>query len=111
MTDKKTVVKVTIGGDEYALKSDRTTEYTRLVAEYVDRALKEVLSSGAIVEAHKAAILAALAITDELFAERGAASEMAERLTELSTDLCRVLPPAKRSTRATGSIAAFDDDV
>ena len=37
MTEKKTVVKVTIGGDEYTLKSDRTTEYTRVVAEYVDR--------------------------------------------------------------------------
>ena len=111
MTDKKTVVKVTIGGDEYTLKSDRTTEYTRKVAEHVDRALKEVLSSGAIVEAHKAAILAALAITDELFAERRAATEMAERLTELSTDLCRVLPPAKRTSRATGSIAALGDEM
>jgi len=111
VTDKKTVVKVTIGGDEYTLKSDRTTEYTRKVAEYVDRALKEVLSSGAIVEAHKAAILAALAITDELFAERRAATEMADRLTELSTDLCRVLPPAKRTSRATGSIAALSDEM
>lgn len=111
MTDKKTVVKVTIGGDEYTLKSDRSTEYTRAVAEYVDEALKEVLASGAIVEAHKAAILAALAITDELLVERRAAAEMADRLTDLSTDLCRVLPPAKRSSRATGSIATLDDDM
>lgn len=111
MTEKRTVVKVTIGGDEYTLKSDRTTEYTRAVAEYVDSALKEVLASGSIVEAHKAAILAALAITDELFAERSAATDMADRLNELSTDLCRVLPPAKRSSRATGSIAALGDEV
>lgn len=111
MTDKKTSVKVTIGGDEYTLKSDRTPEHTRAVAEYVDNALKEVLASGAIVEAHKAAILAALAITDELFAERSAASKMADRLTELSTDLCRVLPPAKRTSRATGSIAVLGDEV
>jgi len=111
VTDKKTVVKVTIGGDEYTLKSDRSTEYTRAVAEYVDEALKEVLASGAIVEAHKAAILAALAITDELLVERRAAAEMADRLTDLSTDLCRVLPPAKRSSRATGSIATLDDDM
>jgi len=111
VTDKKTVVKVTIGGDEYTLKSDRSTEYTRAVAEYVDSALKEVLASGSIVEAHKAAILAALAITDELFAERSATSSMADRLTELSTDLCRVLPPAKRTSRATGAIAALSDEV
>lgn len=111
MTEKKTVVKVTIGGDEYTLKSDRTTEYTREVAEYVDSALKEVLSSGAMVEAHKAAILAALAITDELFTEKQAATEMMERLTQLSTDLCGFLPPQKRASQATGSIAMLDDDM
>ena len=46
MTPKKTVVKVTIGSEEYTLKSDRPAEYTRAVAEHVDRALKEVLSAG-----------------------------------------------------------------
>jgi len=106
MTNKRTVVKVTIGSEEYTLKSDRPPEYTRAVAEHVDRALKDVMSSGAMVETHKAAILAALAITDELFQERIAAREVTERVTNLATDLCRVLPPAKRTSRATGSIAS-----
>ena len=110
MTEQRTVVKVTIGGDEYTLKSDRTAEYTRAVAEHVDNALKDVLATGAIVEPQKAAILAALAITDELFVEQAAASEMAERLSNLATDLCRVLPPAKRSSQASGSFAALNDD-
>lgn len=103
---KKTAVRVTIGGDEYTLKSDRPSDYTRAVAEHVDRALKEVLSVGAMVETHKAAILAALAITDELFQERRAAQEMADHVTQLATDLCRVLPPVKRSPRAPGSFAS-----
>jgi len=106
MTNKRTVVKVTIGSEEYTLKSDRPPEYTRAVAEHVDRALKDVMSSGAMVETHKAAILAALAITDELFQERIAAREVTERVTNLATDLCRVLPPAKRTSRATGSFAS-----
>jgi cell division protein ZapA len=108
MTDKKTVVKVTIGNEEYTLKSDRPAEYTRAVAEHVDRALKEILAAGggARVETHKAAILAALAITDELFQERSAARELADRVTNLATDLCRVLPPAKRTSRATGPFAS-----
>ena len=106
MTDKKSVVKVTIGTDEYTLKSDRPPEYTRAVAEHVDRALKEILSLGTMVETHKAAILAALAITDELFQERRAAREMADRVTN---DLCRVLPPVKRASRATGSFASSGD--
>jgi len=109
MTDKKTVVKVTIGNEEYTLKSDRPAEYTRAVAEHVDRALKEILSAGARVETQKAAILAALAITDELFQERRAARELADRVTNLATDLCRVLPPAKRTSRATGSFASARD--
>jgi len=109
MTPKKTVVKVTIGSEEYTLKSDRPTEYTRAVAEHVDRALKEVLSAGSMVEIHKGAILAALAITDELFQERRASREVADRVTNLATDLCRVLPPAKRTSRASGSFASRGD--
>ncbi|MEE8193406.1 MAG: cell division protein ZapA [Gemmatimonadales bacterium] len=96
MTGKKTVVKVTIGGDEYSLKSDRPPEYTREVAEHLDRALKEVLEVGAIVESHKAAILAALTITDELFQSRRSQAELAERIKALTAEVSRLLPPAKR---------------
>jgi cell division protein ZapA len=59
-----------------------------------------------MVESHKAAILAALAITDELFQARQAQQEMALRLTALSADLSRLLPPGKRTSRPAGSIAS-----
>jgi cell division protein ZapA len=110
MNTRKTVVKVTIGSDEYTLRSDRPVEYTKAVAEHVDRALKDVLSSGAMVETHKAAILAALAITDELFQARQSKVDMADRLTSLSSELSRLLPPAKRGSRATGSIASSEQN-
>lgn len=97
---KKTVVKVTIGSDEYSLRSDRPADYTRAVAEHVDKALRDVLSVGAIVEHQKAAILAALAITDELFQTRQSQREMAHRITALAADLARLLPPAKRASKA-----------
>ena len=106
MNTKKTVVKVSIGGDEYTLRSDRPVEYTRTVAEHVDQALKDVLSAGSIVETHKAAILAALAITDELFQAHQSQGEMRDRLAALTVELSRLLPPAKRGVRATGSIAS-----
>ena len=106
MNTKKTLVKVSIGSDEYTLRSDRPVEYTRAVAEHVDRALKDVLTAGTMVETHKAAILAALAITDELFQARQSQREMGERLSALSAELSRLLPPAKRASRATGSIAS-----
>jgi cell division protein ZapA len=105
MTTNKTVVKVTIGNDEYTLRSDRPEEYTRAVAEHVDRALRDVLAMGAMVESHKAAILAALSITDELFQSRQSRSEIAHRLTALTSDLSHLVPPAKRA-RASGSIAS-----
>jgi cell division protein ZapA len=110
MTDGRTVVKVRIGGEEYTLKSDRPADYTQRVAEYVDRALREVSASGAIVESHKAAILAALAITDELFQARAAEEEMARRLEGLAGELGRLLPPSKRPQRSGGSIVTREGE-
>ncbi|MBI3982618.1 MAG: cell division protein ZapA [Gemmatimonadetes bacterium] len=109
MTAGRTVVKVRIGGEEYTLRSDRPTDYTQAVADHVDRTMREVQTSGTIVESHKAAILAALAITDELFQARASEQEMAERLRGLAAEMARLLPPAKRSSRGSGSIAAVDE--
>ncbi len=111
MTEPRTVVKVRIGGEEYTLRSDRPSDYTQAVAEHVDRILKDVQSAGSAgVESHKAAILAALAITDELFQARGAEQEMADRLKRLAVEMARLLPPAKRSSRASGSVATREDE-
>jgi cell division protein ZapA len=96
VTTKKHAVKVMIGGEEYTVRSDLPPEYTRDVAAYVDKALKKVLSQGPIVEIHKAAILAALDITNELFQSKKGEREVAARLTALADDLIKVLPPAKR---------------
>ena len=55
-----------------------------------------MLGQGPIVEIHKAAILAALDITNELFQAKKGEREVAARLTALADDLIKVLPPAKR---------------
>lgn len=109
MSRDKSVVKVLIGGDEYTLKSDRPPEYTRSVAEHVDVTLREIQAAGAIVETQKAAILAALAITDELFQARRSQREMTDRLKALGAELSRLLPPAKRRSRAGGLFAPGAD--
>jgi cell division protein ZapA len=93
---KKNAVKVTIADEEYTVRSELDPEYTREVAAHVDAAIRRVLSSGPIVESHKAAILAALAITDELFQSRRQQQELAQRLKQLSGELARLLPPQKR---------------
>jgi len=109
VSPSRTLVKVRIGSEEYSLRSDRPEEYTRAVAEHVSRALKDVLSSGTIVESQKAAILAALAIADELFQARAAQADLTKRLERLTAELTRLLPPAKRSSRATGAFASSGD--
>jgi cell division protein ZapA len=93
---KKYAVKVMIGGEEYTVRSDLPPEYTREVAAYVDQQLRKVLSQGPLVETHKAAILAALAITDELFQSRKGEREVAARLAAMADDLAKLLPAGKR---------------
>lgn len=100
MSTTKNAVRVFIGGEEYTVRSELPPEYTREVASYLDAALKRVRDSLPMVESHKAAILAALSITDELFQARRGDREVADRLSAMADDLARLLPPAKRGTRA-----------
>ena len=100
MTAPKSAVRVVIGGEEYAVRSELPPEYTREVAASLDAALKRVKDMLPMVESHKAAILAALAITDELFQARRGDREIAARLTAAADEVARLLPPAKRTSRA-----------
>ncbi len=96
----KHAVRVTIGGDEYTVRSELPAEYTREVAAYVDAALRRIRETVPMVESHKAAILAALSITDELFQARRGDETLAGRIQALSDDVARLLPPAKRGGRS-----------
>lgn len=96
MSGKKHSVKVTILNEEYTLRSDTPPELTRAVAQYLDQAIREVMNSGAVVESNRAAILAALRITAELFEARSVTQELSSAMTSLSAELRPLLPPAKR---------------
>ena len=101
MTDGKSVVRVRIVGEEYTLRTEASAEHTHSVAEHVDRTIRAILAGGAI-ETHKAAILAALQVTDELFREREANASIANDLRQLASDIRPLLPPAKRGDDAAG---------
>jgi len=92
----KHAVRVTIVDEEYTIRSERDPEYTRQVAAHVDAAIRRVLQAGPMVESHKAAILACLAITDELFESRRHQDEVTGRLRQMTGDMARLLPPQKR---------------
>ena len=97
MTEAKHAVQVTIGGESYTVRSELPPAYTKEVASYVDAALQRVRETAPLVESHKAAILAALSITDELFQARRGDREMAARMTVLAAEIGRLIPPAKRA--------------
>jgi cell division protein ZapA len=96
MSAVKHSTKVTICGEEYTIKSEVPPERTREVAAHVDATIRKVIGSASLTESHKAAILAALSITEELFRERDAAAEVASQMAGLSSELRRWLPPGKR---------------
>ncbi|MGB7211273.1 MAG: cell division protein ZapA [Gemmatimonadales bacterium] len=104
MSVPKQAVKVWIGGDEYTVRSELPAEYTKEVAAYLDAALKRVREMLPTLDGQKAAVLAALAITDELFQARRGDREVASRLAALADDVARILPPGKRGDRSSASV-------
>jgi cell division protein ZapA len=95
---KKNVVNVTIQGAEYTLRTETPPERARAVAAYVDQVINETVESGARIESHKAAILAALRIAGELFEARAQTDEIAGEMNRLSDVIRPWLPPAKRNS-------------
>ena len=94
---KKNVVNVTIQGAEYTLRTETSPDDARAIAEYVDQVISETMESGARIESHKAAILAALRIAGELFEARAQADVLAAEMGALSDEIRPWLPPAKRN--------------
>jgi cell division protein ZapA len=96
MSEKRSPIRVQIAGEEYAIRSGETPEHTRAVAEYLDQQIKKILHGGAVVETHKAAILAALQVTSELFKARETRDAIDADLRGLGDEVRRWLPPGKR---------------
>ena len=106
---QRAAVRVTIFGEDYQIRTDLGEDYTRACARYVDDAIQEAHIGGHVPEPHKAAILAAMKITDELFRARseGELLERAvtERLGELSSRVEGLLRGASETVSADGSPA------
>ncbi len=83
----RTVTRVEIAGDEYTIRTEASEEYARECARYVDETIREIMSRGGLVEAHKAAILAALALADQLFQARDGAETLRSGVAERSARL------------------------
>lgn len=97
MSDR-TVTTVEIAGEEYTVRSEASEEYTRECARFVNETIAEIMSRGALVEAHKAAILAAMALADKLFQSRTETDHLRRTLNErtdaLLDEIDRRMPPS-----------------
>jgi cell division protein ZapA len=91
VTAKKNSVRVRILGEEYTVRTDASPERTREIAQYFDRAVRHVLTTGHITETHRAAILAGLQIAGDLFEARDAAEELTRSLRALAQDVRQVV--------------------
>jgi cell division protein ZapA len=96
MTAPKHSVKVSILNEEFTIRSDTPPDQTKAIAEYLDGIARQVMSSGNVVEANRAVVLAALRVTAELFAERQASDDLSDSMKQFSDEVRRLLPPAKR---------------
>jgi cell division protein ZapA (FtsZ GTPase activity inhibitor) len=81
---QKASVTVVIAGEAYTIRSGAAPAYTRECAAYVDRTIHGIMEQSSLIEAHKASILAALSLTDQLFqvrAQLDAVRREVQRLT------------------------------
>jgi cell division protein ZapA len=91
VNQKKNSVRVRILGEEYTVRTDASPERARAIAQYFDRAVRQILTSGHVPETHRAAILAGLQIAGELFEAREAAEELTASLRSLTHEVREVI--------------------
>ena len=91
MNQKKNSVRVRILGEEYTVRTDASPERARAIAQHFDRAVRLILTSGHVPETHRAAILAGLQITGELFEARDVADELTAAIRSLTHEVREVV--------------------
>lgn len=88
MGDKQSVT-VRIAGEEHVIRASAPPDYTRACAQLVDERILEIRNRAGLLEAHKAAILAALSITDELLQVREELARLREEVDREAASLAR----------------------
>jgi cell division protein ZapA len=93
-------VTVRIGGEDHTIRANVEPEYTRRCAQWVDDRITEIRGQLGLIESHKAAILAALSITDEMFQARAQLEESKDWAAKRAESLSFRLEGALEETEA-----------
>jgi cell division protein ZapA len=91
-------VTVRIGGEDHTIRANVEPEYTKKCAAWVDDRITEIRKQLGLIESHKAAILAALSITDEMFQARGQVEDIRSSVTQRAESLLFQLEQATTET-------------
>jgi len=96
MADSASIPPVTvrIGGEDHTIRANVEPEYTKRCAKWVDERISEIKSQLGLIESHKAAILAALSITDEMFQARAQVEETQNSAAKRAETLSQMLAEA-----------------
>jgi len=94
----KNRVTVTIGGHQYHFVASEGEEYTRKVAEEVDRRLRETMSGGTLALAD-GAILTAMNLMDEKLKEQEASENLRRQIKELLEESAKLKSELSESKR------------
>lgn len=86
---ERTSVTVRIAGEEHTIRAAAEPEYTESCARHVDRRIGEIRKRSGLLESDKAAILAALSITDECFQAREELERLRKEVASRTTNLVR----------------------
>ena len=91
MSTEKESVTVRIAGEEHTIRSSAQADYTKRCARHVDQRIHDIKKQVGLLEGHRAAILAALSITDELFQAKDdlerSGIDLVSRMEELAEGL------------------------
>ncbi|MDP9147276.1 MAG: cell division protein ZapA [Acidobacteriota bacterium] len=91
-------VKTQIFGQTYTIRGELDESYVQELAHYVDEKMRAVADATSTVDTQKVAVLAALAIADEL---RGAQRDLGEREELLREQAERCLTLVERALKQT----------
>ncbi len=81
MSKSNNIVRVSIAGQEYALKTTANADYLNSVADYVDQKMDEIAKSSPDSQSQlRTSVLAAMNITDELFTEQKRRKQLVGRV-------------------------------
>jgi cell division protein ZapA len=90
--------KVEIFGQTYSIQGDLDAAYVRKLAEYVDEKMQTIADATRTVDTQKVAVLAALAIADELHSSQREIGDREEMLREQAERCLTLVERALKQT-------------